>query len=64
MQKKLKGGSFVVDIHTHVLPGIDDGSKSSEMSLEMLRESKAQGVDTVIATSHCYLKHEDDVDDF
>lgn len=54
----------MVDIHTHVLPGIDDGSKSPEMSLEMLRESKAQGVDTVIATSHCYLKHEDDVDDF
>lgn len=44
----------MTDIHCHVLPGIDDGSRSVEMSLEMLRELKRQGVDRVIATPHFY----------
>ena len=26
----------MIDLHTHVLPGIDDGSQSMDMSLEML----------------------------
>ena len=44
----------MIDVHTHILPGIDDGSKSVEMSLEMLRISAAQGVKTVVATPHFY----------
>ena len=46
----------MIDIHSHVLPGIDDGSKSVDMSLAMLKESYKQGVDTVVATPHFYIK--------
>ena len=44
----------MLDIHTHILPKIDDGSKSVEMSLEMLRKSREQGVTTLVSTSHYY----------
>ncbi len=40
------------DFHSHVLPGIDDGSKSVEMSLAMLRESAKQGITRQIASPH------------
>lgn len=53
----------MIDIHSHVLPGIDDGSQNPEMSIEMLRESYKQGIDTVVATPHFYIKH-DTVDSF
>lgn len=48
----------VIDLHTHVLPKMDDGSKSMEMSLAMLREMRAQGVDVAVATPHYYARHE------
>jgi len=44
----------MIDIHSHVLPGIDDGSKNTEMSLQMLAESKRQGVDLMFLTPHFY----------
>lgn len=44
----------IIDFHTHVLPGMDDGSKSVEMSMEMLRREAAQGIRQVIATPHFY----------
>ena len=44
----------MTDQHTHILPGMDDGSRSPEMSLELLRAEAAQGVDTVILTPHYY----------
>ncbi len=44
----------MIDFHSHILPGIDDGASNIEISLEMLRLSIASGVDTVVATSHCY----------
>jgi len=40
----------VVDIHTHVLPGIDDGAEKMALSYRMLRRSYKQGVRKVIAT--------------
>ena len=44
----------MLDFHIHVLPNMDDGSKSEEMSLEMLRRSTAYGVDVMASTSHFY----------
>ena len=44
----------MIDFHTHILPGIDDGSKSTDMSLAMLREEAAQGAALVCATPHFY----------
>lgn len=49
----------MLDIHSHILPKMDDGSKSVEMSLEMLRSSCAQGVTTLVSTSHFYADQED-----
>ena len=42
----------MIDIHSHVLYGIDDGATSIEMSMEMLRSYVAQGVTDVFCTSH------------
>ena len=45
---------MVIDFHSHVLPKMDDGSKSVEMSLEMLGSARTMGVDIVMATPHFY----------
>ena len=42
----------MVDIHMHVIPAVDDGSRSLMESLEMLRLAAGQGITAVIATSH------------
>lgn len=42
----------MTDIHSHVIPFVDDGSNSLEASLGMLREEIAQGVETVVCTPH------------
>ena len=46
----------MIDIHSHILPGMDDGSDSPEMSAQLLRQLSAQGVDTVAATPHFYAR--------
>ena len=48
----------VVDLHTHILPKMDDGSGAVGTSLAMLRREAEQGVDAVCATSHYYAHHE------
>ncbi len=47
----------IVDFHSHILPGIDDGSASVEQSVAMLQMEAAQGIDRVIATPHFYAQH-------
>lgn len=42
----------MIDIHTHILPGIDDGSQHLEESLEMARIAVSEGITTLIATPH------------
>lgn len=42
----------MVDLHTHVLPMMDDGSRCVEESVDLLNMLTAQGVDTVVATPH------------
>jgi protein-tyrosine phosphatase len=41
-----------VDPHCHILPGIDDGSKSLEMSLNMARRAVGFGIEHMVATPH------------
>ena len=48
----------VTDFHSHVLPGVDDGSASPEKSLAMLRLAAEQGISHVIATPHFYPRHD------
>lgn len=45
----------MVDFHTHILPGIDDGSADVKTSVEMLKMLYEQGIDKVVATPHFYL---------
>ena len=42
----------MIDFHNHVIPNLDDGSKSIEMSLNMLKEAQKQGITDVINTVH------------
>jgi protein-tyrosine phosphatase len=44
----------VIDLHCHILPGIDDGSKSLEMSLEMARIAVDDGIEVLACTPHIY----------
>ncbi len=44
----------MIDFHTHILPGMDDGSKDVHQSLEMLRMEQKMGIDTVFLTPHFY----------
>ena len=46
-----------MDLHSHILPGIDDGSPDVGTSAAMLRREAEQGVDVVCATSHYYAKY-------
>lgn len=48
----------MIDLHTHILPGIDDGAKSAEDSLALLRMQAEQAVDTVVLTPHFYRDRE------
>ncbi len=45
----------MIDIHIHILPGIDDGSPSLEDSLYMADIAASSGVDTLIMTPHCNI---------
>lgn len=48
----------IMDFHSHILPGIDDGSASLEESIAMLRMEAEQGITHVIATPHFYAQHD------
>lgn len=50
---------MVVDFHTHILPGIDDGSKTVEESIALLRMEAEQGITHVVATPHFYARYDD-----
>mgnify|MGYP007000228735 CR=1 len=43
-----------VDIHSHILPGIDDGSKTVDESLELIDEMNNFGFTKIIGTPHTY----------
>ena len=49
----------MIDFHTHVLPGIDDGSKNVEQSIAMLRKEAEQGITHVVGTPHFYPRYDD-----
>ncbi|MBU3155322.1 tyrosine-protein phosphatase [Clostridium estertheticum] len=42
----------MIDIHSHILPGIDDGSKDMEMSIKMLKMAEEKGTKIIVATPH------------
>ena len=42
----------MIDIHSHILPNIDDGSRSIEETFNLIKEAKNVGFDAIISTSH------------
>lgn len=50
--------SGVIDFHSHILPGVDDGSHSVEESIALLRMEAEQGIGHVVATPHFYPQHD------
>ena len=53
----------LIELHSHLLPQMDDGSDSVEMSLAMLHREMEQGVGTICATPHFYA-HQDSIETF
>lgn len=58
MSEGTKKGAMddMIDIHTHILPGIDDGAENLSEALEMAKISRNSGVDVIVATPHCNMK--------
>ena len=48
----------MVDLHSHILPGIDDGSQNLKMTAQMLQQMHKQGILTVAATPHFYANRD------
>src|SRR3954453_11357177 len=43
----------MIDIHSHILPGLDDGAKTIEDSVAMVRMAAAAGTTAIVASPHC-----------
>ncbi len=54
-KEKKRGPILKVDLHSHFIPGIDDGSQSMEESLSLLRAMEALGYEKVITTPHIMI---------
>ena len=44
----------MIDIHSHILPGIDDGAKDMATALEMARMAVDNGIEKMVATPHLF----------
>jgi protein-tyrosine phosphatase len=42
----------MIDLHCHILPGVDDGARDLSESIEMAKKAVEQGIDTIVATPH------------
>ena len=51
----------MIDLHTHVLPNVDDGSKDLDESLALLKQAKLSGTHTVVCTPHKMPKGKYDI---
>ena len=49
---------MMIDIHTHVIPGVDDGAEDLDEALTLLAMAADSGVDTVVTTPHCNIPDE------
>jgi protein-tyrosine phosphatase len=50
----------LIDIHCHILPEVDDGPKSWDVSLEMCRMAAADGITHIVATPHSNERYQYD----
>src|ERR1700722_14886844 len=52
----------MIDIHCHVLPGIDDGPETIEGSVALARAAAEEGIETLVATPHVDARYGNDAD--
>ncbi len=52
-----------IDMHSHILPNVDHGCSAVNMSVELVKIAKDNGVEAIAATPHFYL-HKTDIDSF
>jgi protein-tyrosine phosphatase len=52
-------GPLLIDLHCHILPGIDDGARGIEDSVAMARQGAEDGIEVICATPH--IRHDHDV---
>ena len=50
----------MIDIHSHILPGLDDGSKSLDESVDMLTQASAAGTTDIVASPHANQEYKFD----
>jgi protein-tyrosine phosphatase len=46
----------MIDIHAHIMPGIDDGAETMREAIHMLRTASEKGVHTIAVTPHCNIE--------
>ena len=46
----------IIDVHAHILPGIDDGAANLEESCSLLERAVSQGIIGVVATPHDFAR--------
>lgn len=46
----------LIDLHAHLVPGVDDGPSTEKDSLEMIRMAEANGIEYIVATPHIFNK--------
>ena len=54
---------YAFDLHTHILPEMDDGAKTSEEALTLINVLQSQGINHICFTPHFYT-HKEDITDF
>ncbi len=52
MRDREDGILYYLDMHCHILPGVDDGSKDFDMSMEMIDHAYDEGIRAIILTPH------------
>lgn len=54
---KKKNAKYIVDVHCHIMPRIDDGSRNMTETIKMLKIAEAEGITHIIATPHFKSGH-------
>lgn len=52
----------MIDMHSHILPGIDDGAKYIEETLRLIKEAENSGFEAIVTTPH-YMEHYYEIDE-
>ena len=43
---------MIIDLHSHLIPGVDDGAQTIEQSIELARQAVDEGVEHMVLTPH------------